>query len=74
MSTKKNSSSIKTTSSEKMAARSNQDKNSVRVGFSQSRYENEQVINARKGANLELAKTKAKKKAKLAKASKRKNK
>ncbi|NQY30908.1 MAG: hypothetical protein HRT69_15750 [Flavobacteriaceae bacterium] len=74
MSTKKNSSSIKTTSSEKMAARSNQDKNSVRVGFSQSRYENEQVINARKGANLELAKKKAKKKAKLAKASKRKNK
>ncbi|PHR72354.1 MAG: hypothetical protein COA66_06475 [Arcobacter sp.] len=74
MSTKKNSSSIKTTSSEKMAARSNQDKNSVRVGFSQSRYENEQVINARKGANLELAKKKAKKKAKLAKAAKRKNK
>jgi len=74
MSTKRNTSSIKTTSLEKMASKSNQDKNSVKVGFSQSRYENEQVINARKGANLELAKKKAKKKAKLAKASKRRNK
>ena len=74
MSTKKNTSSIKTTKSEKMAARSNQNKNSVKVGFSQDRYENEQVINARKGANLDLAKAKAKKKAKMAKASKRKNK
>jgi len=34
----------------------------------------EQIINARKSANLELAKKKAKKKAKMAKASKKKNK
>lgn len=74
MATKKNISSVKTTKSEKMASKSNQNKNAVKVGFSQERYENEQVINARKGSNLELAKAKAKKKAKMAKASKKKNK
>ena len=74
MSTKKNTSSVKTTKSEKMAAKSNQNRNSVKVGFSQSRYENEQVINARKGVNLDLAKAKAKKKAKIKKASIKRNK
>ncbi|NQY22201.1 MAG: hypothetical protein HRT40_13025 [Campylobacteraceae bacterium] len=74
MSTKKNTSSIKTKNQEKMAAKSNQDKNSVRVGFSQERYDNKQVINARKGVNVDLAKKKAKKKAKMAKASKKRNK
>ena len=74
MSTKKNTSSIKTKLSEKRAAKSNEGKNSVLVDFSQERYSNKQVINARKGANLELAKKKAKRRAKLAKAAKRKNK
>lgn len=69
-----NTSSVDTTKGEKIARKSNQNKNSVRVGFSQNRYENEQVINARKGKNLDLAKSKAKKKAKMAKASKKKNK
>jgi len=74
MSKSLNTNSVKSVKSEKIAATANQNKNAVRVGFSQERYENEQVINARKAANLELAKAKAKKKAKMAKASKKKNK
>ena len=69
-----NTNSVKSVKSEKLAASANQNKNATRVGFSQERYENEQVVNARKAANLELAKAKAKKKAKMAKASKKKNK
>lgn len=70
----KNSNSVKSTNGDMLAARSNENRNAVRVGFSQDRYENEQVVNARKAANLALAKEKAKKKAKMAKASKKKNK
>ena len=69
-----NTSSVKTTKSEKIAATGNQNKNSVRVAFSQERNQTEQVINARKAANLQLAKKKAKKKAKMAKASRKTNK
>jgi len=69
-----NTNSVKSVKAEKIAATANQNKNAVRVGFSQERYENEQVVNARKAANLALAKEKAKKKAKMAKASKKKNK
>lgn len=69
-----NTSSVKTTKAEKIARASNENKNAVKVGFSQDRYENEQVVNARKGVNLNLAKSKAKKKAKMAKASKKRNK
>ena len=68
-----NTSSVKSIKAEKIAATSNQNKNNVKVAFTQSNKE-EQVINARKGMNLELAKKKAKKKAKMAKASKKKNK
>ncbi len=71
---KANTSSVKTIKAEKIAALGNENKNSVKVAFSQERNQTKQVINARKGVNLELAKKKAKKKAKLAKASKRKNK
>ncbi len=69
-----NTNSVKSVKSEKIAATANQNKNPVKVEFSQDRYENEQVVNARKAANLALAKQKAKKKAKMAKASKKKNK
>jgi len=74
MATQANTSSVKTTKAEKIAATSNQNKNSVRVQFSQEKNQTEQIVNARKGANLELAKKKAKKKAKMAKASKKRNK
>lgn len=70
---KANTSSVKTIKAEKIAALGNENKNAVKVAFSQTTQE-DQVINARKGANLQLAKKKAKKKAKMAKASKRKNK
>lgn len=69
-----NTSSVKTTKGDKLALHGNQNKNATRVAFSQDKNKAEQVINARKGANLELAKKKAKKKAKMAKASKKKNK
>lgn len=59
---------------DKLAAKGNQNKNAVKVAFNQKSEQDEQVINARKGVNLELAKKKAKKKAKMAKASKRRNK
>ncbi|MGB5919570.1 hypothetical protein [Arcobacter sp.] len=74
MSKSLNTNSVKSVKSEKIAAAANQNKNPVKVGFSQDRYENEQVVNARKAATLALAKEKAKKKAKMAKASKKKNK
>lgn len=74
MSTKINNSSVKTTKAEKIAATGNQNKNAVRVQFSQEKNQTAQVINARKGVNLELAKKKAKKKAKMKKASQKKNK
>ncbi len=70
---KANTSSVKTIKAEKIAALGNENKNSVKVAFSQ-KNQDEQVINARKGVNLQLAKKKSKKKAKMAKASKRKNK
>ncbi len=69
---KANTSSVKTIKAEKIAALGNENKNAVKVAFSQ-KNQDKQVINARKGVNLELAKKKAKKKAKMAKASKRKN-
>ncbi len=68
-----NTSSVKTTKAEKMAAFGNDNKNAVKVEFSQDKNLTTQVINARKGANLQLAKNKSKKKAKMAKASKKKN-
>jgi len=69
----KNTSSVDTTKGEKIAKTGNQNKNAVRVAFNQNNPK-EQVVNARKGANVDLKKAKAKKKAKMAKASKKKNK
>jgi hypothetical protein len=71
---KSNTSSVKTIKAEKIAQTGNQNKNSTKIAFSNDTKQEQQVVNARKGANLELAKAKAKKKAKLAKASKKKNK
>lgn len=71
---KSNTSSVKTIKAEKIAQTGNQNKNSTKVAFSNDTNKEEQVVNARKGVNLELAKKKAKKKAKLAKVSKRRNK
>ncbi len=68
-----NCSKVNTKKMDKIASRANQNKNAVKVAFSQDKNQDQQVINARKAVNLELAKMKAKKKAKMAKASKRKN-
>lgn len=67
-----NNSSVKTVKGEKLALHGNQNKNATRVAFSQDKNKVEQVVNARKGANGQLAKKKAKRKA--AKASKKKSK
>ncbi len=69
-----NNNSVKSTKGEKIAARANEIKNALRVGFSQDKSANEQIVNARKSSNLDIAKEKAKKKAKMAKASKKRNK
>lgn len=70
---RKNTSSVDTTEGDKIAKRSREIKNAIPVSFDHKTAD-EQVVNARKGANLALAKSKAKKKAKMAKASKKKNK
>jgi hypothetical protein len=69
-----NTSSVKSGKAEKNAATSNQNKNAIKVPYSQDTNKEKQVINARKATNLQLAKKKAKKRAKMAKASKKKNK
>lgn len=69
-----NNSSVNTKKSDKLVSKIKENKNVGEKGFSQDKNNTEQVVNARKGANLDLAKAKAKKKAKMAKASKRKNK
>jgi hypothetical protein len=71
---KTNTSSVKTIKAEKIAATGNQNKNSIKVAFSQEKNQEKQIINARKAPNLQLAREKAKKKAKMIKASKKKNK
>lgn len=53
---KSNTSSVKTIKAEKIAATGNQNKNAIKVAFSQERNQEEQIINARKAANLQLAK------------------
>ena len=69
-----NCSKVNTKNMDKIAAKGNQNKNAVKVAFDQDKNKEEQVVNARKAVDLELAKKKAKKKAKMAKASKRRNK
>lgn len=69
-----NTSSVKTTKGDKLALHGNQNKNATRVAFSQEKNQTEQVVNARKSANGQLAKKKAKRKSKAVKASRKKNK
>ncbi len=70
-----NTSSVDTGNGDKIAALGNQYKAAQKAGFNpKDKSEKEQVINAKKGVNLTAKKEKAKKKAKLAKASKKKNK
>jgi len=59
---------------DKIAAKGNQNKNAVKVAFNQTNNQDEQIVNARKAVNLKLEKAKAKKKAKIIKASKKRNK
>lgn len=67
-----NVSSVKTTKGDMLALHGNQNKNATRVAFSQEKNQKEQVVNARKSVNGQLAKKKAKRKA--AKASRKKSK
>jgi len=66
-----NTSSIDSGDGYKLAHLSSQQKATFQIDNSEK---SEQVVNARKASNLASAKNKAKKKAKLAKASKKKNK
>jgi len=68
-----NCSKVNTKNMDKIAAKGNQNKNPIKVAFNQT-TQDEQVINARKSVNLELNKAKAKKKAKMKKASQKRNK
>jgi hypothetical protein len=69
-----NCSTVNTKNTDKIAATGNQNKNPLKVAYSQEKNKQEQVVNARKGINLTLAKKKAKKKAKMKKASQKINK
>lgn len=68
-----NNSSVSTKKSDKIVARIKATKNAGEKTFSQNK-DNDQIVNARKALNKELGKAKAKKKAKMAKASRKKNK
>ncbi len=69
-----NNSSVNTKKSDKIVARIKATKNAGEKSFSQAENNTKQVVNARKALNKELGKAKAKKKAKMAKASRKKNK
>ena len=70
-----NTSSVDTTKGEKLAKRMTQQTNTVKASFTpEEAAKREQVINARKAANVDAQKEKRKKNAKLAKAAKNKNK
>ncbi len=72
---RENTSSVDMANGKKMAYFANQEKAVMRSEFNKSGKEvAKQVINAKKAPNLVSAKAKAKKKAKLAKASRKKNK
>ena len=74
-STSTNTSSINEGSGAKIAAYASQYKAAEKAGYNPSeKDQGEQVINARKAANLANARAKARKKAKMAKASRKKNK
>lgn len=74
MAKSQNKNSVKSAGMERIAYQSNQTRNAIKAEFTHSQEQNDQVVNARKAANLAAAKEKAKKKAKMAKASRKKNK
>ncbi|MFA7083945.1 MAG: hypothetical protein WC141_05355 [Arcobacteraceae bacterium] len=67
-----NNNSVKSAKMDMIAARGNENKNATPTAFSKDNTIKEQVVNAKKGINLEKTKAKAKTKAKMAKASKKK--
>ncbi len=70
-----NTSSVDTTKGDRIAQKMNVFKNNLKAGFAPDAADKkEQIVNARKGVNLEAQKAKKKKNAKLAKAAKKKNK
>jgi hypothetical protein len=70
-----NNSSVDTTKGDRLAKKMNEKRNVLKAGFAPDGSEKkEQVINARKAANVQAEKEKRKKNAKLAKAAKKKNK
>jgi len=72
---KANTSSVDTKNGDKIAAFGTQQKVAIKASFGPSNTEKkEQVINARKAVNIDAKKAKAKKRAKMAKASRKKNK
>lgn len=75
MATKKNVSSVDTKNGDRIAAFGTQTSAAIKASFTpKNKEQEEQIINARKAANVDAKKAKAKKKAKLAKASRKKNK
>ncbi len=75
MATKANTSSVDTKEGEKMASLAKQKINAMRAGYKpEEKSVDEQVVNAKKAVHLDSAKAKARRKNKLAKASKKKNK
>ncbi len=72
---KANTSSVDTKNGDKIAAFGTQQKAAIKASFGPNDTEKkDQVINARKAGNVEAKKAKAKKRAKMAKDSKKKNK
>jgi hypothetical protein len=72
---RENTSSVDTTNGDKLAALGSQHKAAMKASFEPNDVEKkEQIINARKAANVAAKKAKAKKRAKMAKASRKKNK
>ena len=70
-----NNSSVDTTKGDRLAKKMNEKRNVLKASFAPDAADKkEQVINARKAANLDAQKEKRKKNAKLAKAAKKKNK
>lgn len=71
---RENTSSVDMASGKKMAYFANQKKVAMNSGYRDEKDQGVQVVNAKKAKNLVSAKAKAKKKAKMVKASRKKNK
>ena len=70
-----NNSSVDTTKGDRLAKKINEKRNVVKAGFApDDAAKKEQIVNARKAANVQAEKEKRKRNAKLAKAAKKKNK